>query len=205
MSRDWLRLILAFVATGVGTAAPAQFSSPDAKVFARAEDRVRARLLKKPCTEADVGRSCYRFDSFLLREAPCAYHIDAGTIGVIPTDQCYKMDVPRRYRGVWLDQFEGQQFIPEETEEPERARSNPNLRGRRKQIDQGRSAAIWLEVERVNLGHDWRHGVRRVFLEFVGRKTLYSGNHGHLGMWGHELVVDRVLSLKECPETGECR
>lgn len=204
MSRYRIILLWACATAGLGTAAIGQFSLPSPEVFARAEDQVRARLLSKPCTEADVGRGCYRFDGRLIREAPCAYHIDAGTIGSLPTDQCYKMEASRRYRGVWVDEFEGQSFIPEGTKAPEWPRGDPKSSGWRKQFDQAVAATIWLDVERANVGHNWQQGGRRMLIEFVGRKTVYPGSYGHMGMSGQEMIVDRVLSLKECPKTGAC-
>jgi hypothetical protein len=115
------------------------------------------------------------------------------------------MDAPRRYRGVWVDEFEGQQFIPEGTREPEWPRGDPKSPEWRKQADQAIAATIWLDVERAKLSHKWQQGGRRVFIEFVGRKTMYPGNYGHMGMSGQEIIVDSVISQRECPQTGACR
>jgi len=197
-------LALACATAGVSTAAIGQFAFPNPEVFARAEDQKRARLLGKPCTEADVGRACYRFDGRLIREAPCIYHIEAGVIGSLPTDQCYKMAPPRRYRGVWIDEFEGQAFIPEGTKAPEWPRGDPKSPEWRQEADRAIAATIWLDVERAKVGHNWQQGGRKVFIEFVGRKTMYPGHYGHMGMSGQEIIVDRVISLRECPKEGIC-
>ena len=201
------RLMLALVCTMAGgsTAAVGQVASSDTRVFARAEDQARARLLGKPCTEADVGHGCYRYDGRLVREAPCLYHIDAETMGSLPTDTCYKMEAPRRYRGIWVDEFEGQSFVPEGTKAPEWPRGNRSSPEWIKQVDRAIAATIWLDVERAKVGHKWQQGGRKVFIEFVGRKTRYPGNYGHMGMSGQEIIVDRVISLRECPEKGVCR
>jgi hypothetical protein len=61
--------ILACATAGFGTAATGQLASPNPEVFARAEDQARAGMLGKPCTEADLGRGCYRFEGSLLRVA----------------------------------------------------------------------------------------------------------------------------------------
>lgn len=34
-------------------------------------------------------------------------------------------------------------------------------------------------------------------VEFIGRRTLYPGMQGHMGMSKHELIVDRLISMKE--------
>lgn len=205
MSRHRLIWALACATAVFATAAVGQFASPNPEVFARAEDQVRARLRGTPCTEADVGSACYRFDGRLIREAPCTYHIDPDMIGSLPTDQCYKMQAPRRYRGVWVDEFEGEAFIPEGTRAPEWPRGYPKSPEWRKQFEQARAATIWLDVERAGLGHNWRQGGRKAFIEFVGRQTMYPGQYGHMGMSGQEIIVDRVISLRECPATGVCR
>lgn len=198
-------LVLVCATAGISTNAFAQFVTPKPEVFARAEDRERARLLGEPCAEADEGHACYRFGGRLIREAPCAYHVEPGVIGSLPTDQCYKMDAPRRYRGIWIDAFEGQQFISEGTTAPEWPRGNPTSLEWREQADRAIAATIWLDVRRARLDHKWQQGGRRVFLEFVGRKTLYPGNYGHMGMAGQEIIVDYVISQRECPQTGACR
>ncbi|SEM01433.1 hypothetical protein SAMN05216382_3102 [Sphingomonas palmae] len=64
------RLLTAFVLAVSSSAAVAQFELPDPKVYARAEDRARARLRGVPCTEADVGRGCYRMGSASYASPP---------------------------------------------------------------------------------------------------------------------------------------
>jgi hypothetical protein len=114
------------------------------------------------------------------------------------------MEASHHYRGVWVDEFEGQAFIPEGTTALEWPRGDVTTSEWREQFDRARAATIWLDVSRVNLGHRFRQGGRKLLIEFVGRKTMYLGYYGHMGMSGHEIIVDRVISLKECPGTGFC-
>jgi hypothetical protein len=172
------------------------FDPPPPEVYVRHEDQDRARLLQMPCTTADVGSGCYRSDGRLIRESPCSYHIDARTLGSLPTDQCYKMQRPRRYRGIWINEFEGQQFIPEGVTLPEWPRTNPRSPGWREQFERARAASIWLSVDRAMTDDDVRRTGRRMLIEFIGRQTAYPGNYGHMGMSGNEIIVDRVISLK---------
>ena len=205
MARRQMASMLAFATMSVGTAQAEQFDPPDPKVFARPEDQERARLLMKPCTEADVGRGCYRYDGLEFREAPCSYHIDASTIGSLPTDQCYKMEEARRHRGVWVDEFEGQRFIPEGTNLPEWPKTDPKSPGWKEQFERARIATIWIDTSRANVDRKSRRNGARRFIEFVGRKTMFPGAYGHFGMSGQEIIVDRVISLRDCPPTGTCK
>jgi hypothetical protein len=188
----------------IALVAAAQFTPPDPHVFIHPEDQARARLLNTPCTEADAGRGCYRWAGRLIRDYPCSYAIDAQTRGSRPTDQCYKMEPARTYRGIWIDEFEGQAFIPDGTTPPGWPTSDPKSPGWREAAERARAARIWLTTDRVDLPHKRQAGTRRVLLEFVGRKTMYPGAFGHMGMSGHELIVDRVLSERECPKEGAC-
>lgn len=198
-------LMLACATAGFGTEALGQFAPPNPEVFARAEDQERARLLGKPCTQDDEGHGCFRLDGRLLRESPCTYHIEPGVIGSLVTDKCYKMEPPRRFQGVWIDEYEGQKFIPEGTQAPEWPKGDPKSSEWRKQADQAIAATIWLDVEHTNLRKKQQQNGRRLFIDFVGRKTMYPGNYGHMGMSGQEIIVDRVISQHECPQTGACR
>ena len=201
------RLILALNCAMIGISGPAlgQFAPPKPRVFARAEDQQRARLLATRCAEVDVGRGCYRYNGRLIREYPCTYPIQTNVIGSLPTDQCYKMEMSRRYRGVWVDEFEGQRFIPEGNSPPEWPRTDPKSPGWKERFEQARLATIWLNTSRVTFGQKPRQRGGEWFIEFFGRKTLYAGAYGHFGMSGQEIIVDRVISLRKCPKTGICR
>ncbi len=179
----------------LGIAKAATQEKPE--MYLRAEDQERARSLDKPCHETDVGHGCWRFNDHLVREGPCTHHIDAGIIAGIPIDQCYKMEEPRRYRGIWIDEFEGQAFIPEGTEPPQWPSPEATSHGWTERHERARAASIWLDVERAGLEHHFNKGGRRMRIDFVGRKTLYPGYYGHMGMSGSEIIVDRVISLKE--------
>ncbi len=204
MSRTRFILALNWVLVGAGGPAVGQSALPKPEAFAHAEDQQRARLLTTRCADADVGRGCYRYDNRLIREAPCTFHIESGVIGSLSTDQCYKMEAPRRHRGVWVDEFEGQKFIPEGTTPPEWPRTDPKAPGWREQFEQARLATIWLDASHVASDQKPRQRGGKWFIEFVGRKTLYPGAYGHFGMSGQEIIVDRVISLRECPKTGVC-
>ncbi|MDR6708346.1 hypothetical protein J2X73_002725 [Novosphingobium sp. 1748] len=199
-----LALTLTLATLGVAKAQSGPLDRPDPKVFARAKDQERARLMMKPCAKADIGRGCYRYDGHAFREEPCSYQIDAQTRGSLPTDQCYKMETQQRYRGVWVDVFEGQRFIPEGTSPPEWPRTGLKSSEWKEKAEQARLATIWMNANRVHFDGLTRRNGARWIIEFIGRKTMYPGSYGHFGMSGQEIIVDRVISLWECPRTGIC-
>jgi hypothetical protein len=204
LARQRTAIVLVFATLGFGIAHAGPFDPPDPRTFARAEDQKRARLLMTPCTEADVGRGCYRHQGRISREYPCSYHIDASTIGSLPTDQCYKMEEPRRHRGIWIDEFEGQAFVPEGTRPPSWPTDDSKAPGWKERAEEARLARIWIDTRRVDLDRASRRRGTRRFIEFVGRKTRFPGVHGHFGMFGSEIIVDRVIALRECPAAGIC-
>jgi hypothetical protein len=119
-----------------------------------------------------------------LERLPCATKVKtAGRIreGMLPTDQCFKMTERRRWSGVWVNEFEDSSFHS--------GRTNVPLSD---------SAGWWLEptkpMPRVD-GKAW-------LIEFVGRRTKYAGGYGHMGMFDHEIIVDRVISMKELSGKG---
>lgn len=168
---------------------------PNPEVYVRKADGELARLFDKPCSEADVGKGCRRSSNRVRRISPCSDYRDGFAIHR-RTDQCYKLEKPRRFRGVWIDEFEGQQFILQETNPPEWPRFDRNTPGWAQQIEKAQAARIWLDNSRVNLAPFRSGRSAKVLIEFVGRKTKYAGRYGHMGMSGNEIVVDRVISLK---------
>ncbi len=204
MWRIFALMLASMASSPVGPQA-GPFDLPDPESFAREEDQQRARLFLTPCTDSDVGRGCDRVQGRLVREFPCTDHADENIQGSLPTDQCYKMDEPRRYKGVWLDAFEGQHFIPEGGSPPEWPDTDPGSTGWTEEFERARLATTWIDVSRVKLAEIPRNRGARRLIEFVGRRTKYPGAYGHMGMSGQEIIVDRVISLRDCPATGGCR
>jgi hypothetical protein len=117
----------------------------------------------------------------------------------LPTDQCFKMDALVEMKGVWIDAFEGSAFYPGRTTRPLPEPSfGPPGHFNHAAFERYRRKQIWLDVSRVQLPRDYKH--RRegnaVLIDFIGRKTSYTGSYGHLGMFGNEIIVDRVISSR---------
>jgi hypothetical protein len=114
---------------------------------------------------------------------PCSYDKVEGGVHVIaslPTDQCFKMTKPERIRGYWSDQFEGSQFCAA----PTAACFNPEKN------------STWLEFADPKMERREPTGALYA-VEFIGRRPLYSGTFGHFGMFQNDVIVDRVISMKE--------
>jgi hypothetical protein len=91
----------------------------------------------------------------------------------VPTERCYKLEPPRRWRGLWQNGFDASLFCPE----PARECPSPTSR-------------TWLEISQ---GANWKPGPAGLFeIEFIGRHTAYhSDGHRFDGV-----SVDRMLSAK---------
>ena len=112
---------------------------------------------------------------------PCTKRSKADGVTVferIPTDQCYKMDPPRKWTGLWRNSFEGSQFCPAPASNCSFGRPGPR---------------IWLDSERASKKEP-DEGLYAV--EFVGRRTSVKGHYGHMGASDYELVADRFLLMK---------
>lgn len=102
------------------------------------------------------------------------------TYGEVPVDECFRMDPPRRWKGLWRDEFEGSRFCPAPA-----TRCDFNMPG----------DLIWLNPERVSRKEP-DGGLYAV--EFIGRRTAVKGRfYGHLGGSDYELIVDRFISMKQ--------
>jgi hypothetical protein len=103
----------------------------------------------------------------------------------IPADQCLKFTKPQRMHGLWRNDFEGSQFCPAHSRE-----CSPSASGSREQT--------WFD-QRFSLPPQYKRqppgGLYEV--EFIGRRSQYSGMYGHFGMFNQEVIADRLISLKE--------
>jgi hypothetical protein len=104
---------------------------------------------------------------------------------------------PRQYSGVWLYQFEGSTFLEGASEVPN---ERPSYEW-----------AAWLEYhpdqqhpgQSIELSkHDDYdeekecYPVAPFLVTFIGRRTTGSHGSGHLGQWGSEFRVDKMISSK---------
>ena len=126
------------------------------EAFLLAEDQERARRRepgKRPCARTRVE------DGF---------EVDS----TLPTDACVRMRPRQRFRGVWLDRFEGSSFSPGLDRVPTK------------------EPTIFLNADRAI---PRRYDGAAYLLEFEGRQTLYRWSYGPC-CFEHEIIVDRLIS-----------
>lgn len=129
-----------------------------------------------------VTLGLHNFSHPCLREKTDQY----GTvITSLPTDQCFRMSQPRRMQGIWIDEFEGSRFLPE-------ARDIT-----RAEVGSG---GIWLNIDTKKLPARYRslsdEKLRAFEIDLIGRQTAVAGRHGHMGGSDHEIIVDRLISIR---------
>ena len=94
-----------------------------------------------------------------------------------PTDECVYMTPPQRWRGLWRNDFEGSGFCPNARTECSYWEERPR---------------IWLDA-----WPKYPPDQKLYRVEFIGRRTMFLGAYGHLGMSDHYMKVDRMISMKE--------
>ena len=132
---------------------------------------------------------------------PCTVRRDYDGIAVlenIRTDQCFKMLPQKQYRGIWLDQFESSMFFEGELSVAvveAKIRRDPRMRKLR------REWLSWNE-QQFKTQSSAPPQNRYFLIDFIGRRTAYPGQYGHLGMSRSEIIVDRMLSLRPVGEAA---
>jgi hypothetical protein len=161
----------------LGACAPGYVESIPAEAYVHRRDRIIKAL--EPLSE-------------LFGLSPCGRPTGDGLLVYEGGPACYRFDEPRRFRGVWLYEFEGSTFAEGADRVP------PS-----DWFDPGGSA--WLDFNSgidptANMKlHDARTGqylVHAYYIDIVGRRTTYSGGYGHLGMSRHEIIADRILEMR---------
>jgi hypothetical protein len=104
------------------------------------------------------------------------------TQGFIGSEKCYRFNRPERMRGVWLNEGEDAEFLPDATVSPLVRTYSPD------------ATSLEFRPENFLTG-----GHQAYTIEFVGRRATYPGHYGHMGMSRHLIIVDEVLSAKPVP------
>ena len=128
----------------------------------------------------------------LIFGEPCATYKD-GTIEHDISATCYRFEKPRRFKGVWLYEFEGSIFLEGVTSVPS---TRPSPRD-----------AAWLMYDPANIDPkpDYRgtakggncFPIHAFEVEFIGQSN--PERHGHFGLFGSEIWVQKMLSAKTLP------
>lgn len=144
---------------------------------------------------AACDRAAPKLDDVVLRRIRTAYpgmteacldRIKYGGIEAMPmhVEKCFRMTSPQRWRGLWRDDFEGQHFCS----------SRVQVCSYEKEGER-----IWITFK-SGTRPTKRSATGRVFtIDFVGRRTLLPGHHGHMGVSQHEIVVEKLISFSPIP------
>lgn len=101
----------------------------------------------------------------------------------IGSKECFRFNPPERMRGIWLDEGEDAEFLPDATVSPVVRTYSPDA-----------TSLEFTRPEPLLTG-----GHQAYALEFVGRRATYPGHYGHMGMSRHLIIVDEVVSAKPVP------
>ena len=115
----------------------------------------------------------------------CLSKLRTGGFEAMPveTDQCFRMAPAERWRGLWARDFELSRFCP--TPARECSYDTPGQQ-------------IWLSFSsRVPDADRLESGLYA--MDFLRRKTADRGHFGHASQYNHEIVVDRIIAVKELP------
>lgn len=118
----------------------------------------------------------------------CVERVRFGGMEAFPNavDQCFQMTPSQHWAGLWRDEFEGSKFCSAPaTQCPDEKDSNN----------------VWLTLG-DGVQRPAESAGKLYAVEFVGRKTLIRGHHGHLGVSDHEIIVDKIISITPV-QTGQ--
>ncbi len=98
-------------------------------------------------------------------------------------DQCFPMQPARRWKGIWVNEFEGSRFCPTSRDTCEYSDVGEN---------------VWLSFPTGRRPEDVdAHGDGTAYVvEFIGRRTRDPANFGHMGTSNHEIIVDELTSIE---------
>jgi hypothetical protein len=108
------------------------------------------------------------------------------------TETCFRMTEAQKWTGLWRGEFEESRFCADGPVRPAEMCDDYYYGG----------GSAWLNgnlgLPEAPIGDLVQSGLYRV--EFIGRRTLYPGNFGHLGGYDYEIFVDQPISIRKVPD-----
>ena len=98
----------------------------------------------------------------------------------------------KRFRGIWLDQFEGSRYFDGAHDA---SRVKASIRHDAKTFNANREWLGWNDQATRDLIPSAPRA-RLVAIDFIGRRMAYPGRYGHMGISRRAIIVDRVLSAR---------
>lgn len=99
-------------------------------------------------------------------------------------EDCFRFTPPHRMRGLWRNQFEGSEYCEGSS-------------GKCPDPKETAETGIWLEMRSPLPGANDTPPGGLYAIDFVGRRSVGAGMFGHFGMAKNEVIVDRLLSIRE--------
>lgn len=158
-------------------------------VYAGPNDRMPPEAYLNPIDQ-QIARSGQGIEG---RPYPCAEKATdpdgQGAWEISAIDRCVRMTESRHWSGVWRYEFEGSTFC-----------QGAALDCRWKK--HGEKVFLAERVERPGQA-DLLYGIYRV--EFRGRKTMFKGSFGHLGLYDQLVQVDDMLTIRKIADLPDPR
>ncbi|NUR45272.1 MAG: hypothetical protein HOP91_03810 [Sphingomonas sp.] len=99
-------------------------------------------------------------------------------------EDCFKFTPSQRMQGLWRNNFEGSEYCDGSSGQCPDAKANAET-------------GIWLAMRSPLPGVDDTPPGGLYAIDFIGRRSIGAGMFGHMGMAKNEVIVDRLLSIKE--------
>ena len=100
-------------------------------------------------------------------------------------EDCFRFSAPQRMQGLWRNQFEGSEFC-------EASGRCPDAK-----VDADPAAFTALGMGSPLAGREDTPPGGLYAIDFVGRRSVGAGMFGHMGMAKNEVIVDRLISIRE--------
>ena len=124
----------------------------------------------------------------------------------VPDEYCFRFDTPRRWSGVLThDDYAGNRFYPGLTDYVATQNLPPSLTFKvanapfRRNCEQAFCRPLGARTP-----DEAEDKTSKVFyVEFIGRRTKVEGPYGHTSMFGHLILIDRMILERRLPEPAK--
>jgi hypothetical protein len=104
------------------------------------------------------------------------------------TQTCFPFSEPQHLNGIWVTDLEGSTFF----EDAKAFESS--------MLFEGRDTWLTPDAERPETTRSMQGEATRAYrVELIGRRSLCPGYYGHLGVYRHEVRVERFMVLRPVP------
>jgi hypothetical protein len=117
---------------------------------------------------------------------------------LLPDEQCYRFEAPRRWSGIIIHNDNFQNYFYPGRSGYSRERSRSSTYGvTNAPVRRYCQSAVCRPLGPQTPSEE--PDAKAYYIEFVGRRTAHEGPYGHMGVFGHLIVVDRILAERQIP------